>query len=409
MGVKAILNNKEIPDSDFEREMMKELDSSRVQEQYYLGVYTLTSDTVSDLEPGEESVRSPYKKSRTADEMFEGDYISQEEKNSLAEQNMKLIDKCIGQFMPKSNSDKKLYCIEDIKEACFMGFCRALDEYPRSGSAAKFSTYAYELMSNACRDVIKGARAKKRGFLLTDSLDAPIASGSSKEEDEATIGDLVGTNMDGEETEKQLNTLTMQSLILSVFQGMDKESVLILTYKFGIGSAEYEHTEAEIADIMGLPPAQIKRKLAEAMEGFKFALYQEGLLSEAETILVEDMGYSKRQIKDSMADANKKYLDSLMDEFEDELGDMSISISGSDDEDYDEGFETVSDGTLIGEWNGDGEDVDDDLEGNMVLSVKNIPDESMDDEDYPDDDLDDEPPSITITPPEDDDEDSDGL
>ena len=175
MGVKAILNNKEIPDSDFEREMMKELDSSRVQEQYYLGVYTLTSDTVSDLEPGEESVRSPYKKSRTADEMFEGDYISQEEKNSLAEQNMKLIDKCIGQFMPKSNSDKKLYCIEDIKEACFMGFCRALDEYPRSGSAAKFSTYAYELMSNACRDVIKGARAKKRGFLLTDSSGGTIS------------------------------------------------------------------------------------------------------------------------------------------------------------------------------------------------------------------------------------------
>lgn len=310
MGKKKVLYN-EIPDEDFEKIMMRELDSSRVQEQYYLGVFTLTNKTIPEMKDGEESVRSPYKKEKTAEEMFEGDYITQEEKNDIVERNQKLIDKCVGQFMPKTPSERKLYCIEDIIEACDMGFVRALDEYPRMGSTAKFSTYAYELMSNECRDTIKRARAQKRGLLMGESLDAPVASGSSKEEDEATLGDLIGTNMQGEETESKLDQYTMQSLILSAFQGMDEESVLILTYRFGIGAAEYEHTEAEIADIMGLPPAQIKRKLDEAQEGFKLALYEEGLLAEAESILMDDMGYSKRQIDEKLASANQRYMESI--------------------------------------------------------------------------------------------------
>ena len=342
MARKKILYN-EIPDDDFEREMMKELDSSRVQEQYYLGVFTLTNKTIPDMKDGEESVRSPYKKEKTAEEMFERDYISQEEKNDIVEKNQKLIDKCVGQFMPKTPSEKKLYCIEDIIEACDMGFIRALDEYPRIGSSAKFSTYAYELMSNECRDTIKRARAKKRGLLMGESLDAPISSGSSKEEEETTLGELIGTNMNGEETEGKLDLYTMQSLILSAFQGMDEDSVLILTYKFGLGQAEYEHTEAEIADILGLPPAKIKKKLDEAIESFKLALYEEGLLAEAEAILIDDMGYSKKQIQNKLASVNQQYVDSM------EMPVLSIGIEDDgdlddenfDDEDWDDGQSVV--------------------------------------------------------------------
>lgn len=310
MGKKKIIYN-EIPDEDFEREMMKELDSSRAQEQYFLGVFTLTNKTIPEMADGEESVRSPYKSEKTAEEMFDKNYISQEEKNDIAEQNLKLIDKCVGEFMPKSDNERKLYCIEDIKDACYLGFTRALDEYPRVGSTAKFSTFAYEAMANECRDTIKRARAKKRGLLMGESLDAPVASGSSKEEDETTLGELVGTNMYGEETEGALDQYTIQSLIFSAFQGMDEESVLILTYKFGLGAAEYEHTEAEIADIMGLPPAQIKRKLEEAQNAFKLALYEEGLVKEAEAILIGDMGYSKKQVREQLADANQQYVDSF--------------------------------------------------------------------------------------------------
>ena len=298
---------EEIPDELFEKEMFRELDSSFTQEQYYLGVYTLTDKNVLDMQPGEESVRYPHRKERTSEEMFERDYISQEEKDEITEQNMKLIDKCVGQYMPRSDSDKKLFCIEDVIEACHEGFIKALDEFPRLGSTAKFSTYAYELMSNSVKDMIKRARARKRGLLITESLDTPIASGSSKEEDEVTVGELIGTNMNDEDTDNNLSMLTMQSFVKDVFKGMDEESVLILTYKFGIGYAEYEHTEAEIADILDLPPAVIRRKLNEAMDAFKLALYSQGLLSEAETILVGDMGYTKKQVNEKLSDARQEF------------------------------------------------------------------------------------------------------
>lgn len=330
MGRKKILNT-DMPDEEFEAVFFRELDSSRIREQFYLGVYTITNKTMANMVDGEESVRYPYRKERTTEEMFEKDYISHEEKNSITEQNMKLIDKCVGDFMPRSKEDKKLFCIEDVVEACYEGFIAALDEYPREASTAKFSTYAYTLMANSCRDMIKRQKAKKRGLPFIDSLDEPIASGSSKEEGEATIGDLIGVNMNDEDTDENIKRLTMESFIVSVFKGMDKESVLILTYRFGVGNAGYEHTEAEISDILGLPPALIRRKMDAAMEEFKMALYSQGLLSEAEAILVGDMGYSKNHIREQLAETEERYIES----FDIDDDDASIVI-GSEDPDSDD-------------------------------------------------------------------------
>lgn len=306
MGRQKIFLFEEIPDEEFEKEIMKEIDSSRVQEQYYLGIYTVSGKTIPGMQEGEESVRIPYRRERTAEDMLEMEYFTPEEKNDIAEKNMKLIDKCVGQFMPRTNADKKLYCTEDIVEACQMGFINALNEYPRNSSTAKFSTFAYELMSNECRDAIKRAKAKKRGLLITDSLDAPSMGASGTDEDAKTLGEMVGVNMHGEETEKVVDSLTMESLILSAFRGMDRESVLILTYRFGIGRAEYEHTEAEISNMIGLPPSLMKKRMEEAITAFKYALFRQGLMNQAEDILIRDMGYTKDEIANKMGTPDKK-------------------------------------------------------------------------------------------------------
>ncbi|MBR5180567.1 MAG: sigma-70 family RNA polymerase sigma factor [Lachnospiraceae bacterium] len=316
----------EIPDDEFEKMMMRELDQSRIQEQKYLGVYTVTNKTIRDMSDGEESVRSPYKNERTVEEQFEGNYFSTEEKEQLVEDNMKLIDKCIGQFMPKNDNDRKFFCFEDIVECCNWGFLKACDNYPRTNATAKFSSFAYDIMSNECRDFIRKCKAKKRGKAVTDSLDTPVAGGDGGDK-EKTIGDTLGHNFANEDFDQSEENLAMKSLISSVFEGMDEESVLILTYSFGLGMAGYPHEEYEISDILHIPRASVKKKLGEALEMFKFALYQQGLLSEAEGVLKDILGYTQDEIDDKLEDTAKIYMESF---------DIPISDSVNEDGDFDE-------------------------------------------------------------------------
>lgn len=301
---------REIPDEEFEKIIMQELDSSRIQEQIYLGVYTLNNDTIKQLSDEEEYIVSPHNSFRDSEEMFEKQYYTTEEKEILVEQNIGLINKCISKYEPSSDTERRFYCKEDVIEACQWGFLKACNEYPRNESTAKFTTYAYGIMENECRDMIRIAKAKKRGLGITDSLDAPI-KGGKEDDDSLTVGDTVGHNENNEETDKSNEVLMMKQLIQSTFEGMDGESVLILSYAFGIGEAEYPHTELEIAQLLNLQRSKVVKKIEAAKEKFKISLYERGLLSSAESILVDEMGYSRNQINEKMENANRIYRESL--------------------------------------------------------------------------------------------------
>lgn len=296
-----------MPDELFEREIFLELDSSKAQQQKYIGVYALNSSELNYLDEGYEQVRCPVKKYRSADDFFEKGYFSQEEKNQIAEDNLKLIDKCIGENAPKTTEDKRRYNIDDIRDVCYEAFSTALNNYPKNESTAKFTSYAYICMNNACRDFVKRVSATKRGSFI--SVEEKVGDSRDKG-DENSIGDINAGDEDPgyEDTEKKM---LFQAFVESVFEGMDEADVLILKYVYGIGEAEYEHSELEIAQITNLPLKIIRREIKRAQENFKLTLYEKGLLAEAEDILTTYVGLSERRIEKVMQRAKEKYLDSL--------------------------------------------------------------------------------------------------
>lgn len=302
----SILQN--MPDELFEREIFLELDSSKAQQQKYIGVYTLNASDLNYLDDGYEQVRVPTKKYRSEDDVFEKGYLSQDEKNKITEDNLKLIDKCIGENAPKSDDEKRKYSIDDIREVCYEAFAVALNNYPKNESTAKVTSFAYTCMTNACKDFIKRANAKKRGSFI--SLEEQVGDSRDKG-DENTIEDVYAGEEDYgyEDTEKKI---LFQNFVGSVFEGMDKYDVLLLKYIYGIGEAEYEHSEAELAELTHLPLKMVRREINRAQENFKLALYERGLLAEAEDILTTYVGLSERRIEREMQRAKEKYLDSLL-------------------------------------------------------------------------------------------------
>lgn len=288
-----------IPDELFEREIFLELDSSKAQQQKYIGVYTLNASDLNYLEDGYEQIRVPTKKYRTEDDVFSKGYYSQEEKNRIAEANLKLIDKCIGENAPKTIEDKRRYNIDDIRDVCYEAFSVALNNYPRNESTAKFTSYAYICMNNACKDFVKKATATKRGSFI--SVEEQMGDSRDKG-DENSIGDInAGDEDPGYEASE--NKMLFEAFVEQVFEGMDQYDVLILKYIYGIGEAEYEHSELEIADITHLPLKVIRREIARCQENFKLALYEKGLLNEAQDILTNYAGLSEKGIDRAMTKA----------------------------------------------------------------------------------------------------------
>ena len=150
------------------------------------------------------------------------------------------------------------------------------------------------------------ANARKRGFFI--SVEEQIGDSRDKG-NENNIGDISGEEDTGyEETEKKL---LFQNLVESVFEGMDSGDVLILKYVYGIGEAEFEHSEGEISRITHLPLKIVRREIRKSQENFKLALYERGLLAEAEDILSDYMGVSEKRMEKVMMKAKEKYLESL--------------------------------------------------------------------------------------------------
>ena len=304
MAVKKIA---EIPDELFEREIFLELDSSKVQQQKYIGVSVLTQDDLINLDPGYEKISISYKEFRGPDDMFDKGFFTREEQNEIADNNYGLIDKCVSEFMPQTVEQKSRYSADDIRDVCHEAFSNALNRYPRNESTAKFSSFAYVCMSNACRDFIKEKYAKKRGSFI--SLNDPVKGGKD-DGDDNTLADVIAGEEDPayEDLEKKE---AIQSFIQSVFEGMELKDVAILKYLYGIGDAEYEHTELEISELTHAPLKVVRRYIRQAEENFKLALYERGLLAEAEDILSNYFEFSEQRIERSLKKAKEKYLKSL--------------------------------------------------------------------------------------------------
>lgn len=301
---------QDMTDEMFEEEIFKELDCSKLQQQRYIGVSYITSKEMPSLEDEEEKVTIAYKKLRTIDDMYEKRYFTQDEMPQITAENWNLINKCVGIFQPLDEQDKRRYTIDDIRGVCEGAFMDALYNYPRETSGAKFITFAYHCMSNACRDYKRIMRAKKRG--VAESLSDPVKRGTTDSNDrtlEEVIPDENSSPLEKKETEIDIN-----GLVEKVFPLLEPKYRAILGYRFGIGEWGYEHTELEIAVLFGVSRETVKKMIREAEDSFRFILYREGLIEKAESLSKEYFGTSDERFSKVMAGAQRKYNDLLSSE-----------------------------------------------------------------------------------------------
>ena len=161
-------------------------------------------------------------------------------------------------------------------------------------------------MSNACRDFLKKMNSKKVGV----SVSLNESAGGKGEGDDNTLEDvLAGEDDIGYDLVERQMVFT--SFIESVFDGMDRGDVIILMYLYGIGDAEYEHSELEIANLVNVPERVIHRLIEKAQSNFKLVLYERGLVTEAEDILKNYLDFSEKRIQKVLKDAKERYLNSM--------------------------------------------------------------------------------------------------
>lgn len=296
----------EIPDELFEREIFRQLDSSKLEHQKYIGVSILTAEEDKSLDASYEKISIASKKIKGIDDVFEKGYFTKEEQDEIARENYGLIDKCVSEFSPMNVEQKGKFNADDIRDVCHEAFANALNNYPRYESTAKFTSFAYVYMSNACRDFLKKMNSKKVGV----SVSLNESAGGKGEGDDNTLEDvLAGEDDIGYDLVERQMVFT--SFIESVFDGMDRGDVIILMYLYGIGDAEYEHSELEIANLVNVPERVIHRLIEKAQSNFKLVLYERGLVTEAEDILKNYLDFSEKRIQKALKDAKERYLNSM--------------------------------------------------------------------------------------------------
>jgi len=308
---KSVKKNKgpeEMTDEEFERAIYSELDSSTARTQKYIGVYTLTAEDSSFFDKDYECTRYPHNQGRTAEEVIEKGFYSKEEKEAITEDNMRLIDACVSKWEPKTDKDKRRYCKEDIVDCCYEGFTFALNTYKQNSSTAKFSSYAFDCMSNKCKDWIERANNKSHGAMVSFSESTSKGDNPDDIKVEDTLEDERATK-DYEYSEKKI---ALQGFIKKIFAEMEERYALVISFLYGLGEYENQpHSEHDLAIWLEYSKSQTDTLIKESFEAFKVTLYSLGLIDETASLLGEYLSLSAQRVDECMEDARESYWESV--------------------------------------------------------------------------------------------------
>ncbi len=87
------------------------------------------------------------------------DKFTKEEREYLSASLMSLIKSCAKECAPAPG---RQYTIEDVYEACYIGFTKALNKYNKKTSIVSFSCYAYSAMRRSVADLVRFHKHKCR-------------------------------------------------------------------------------------------------------------------------------------------------------------------------------------------------------------------------------------------------------
>lgn len=215
---------------------------------------TLNIDTeIDDLLVGEESL----------DEDIESLYLTQQEKEELAEKDEKLVQYMAKKFINTGIAEDELVGI------AYEGYVKALNMY-RKNKKTKFSTYACKCMAN---EILCFLRKEKKWSDNVLSINSPIGvdKNGNALDLEKVLKEENGKALDEIVISKDIESLLFESL--SVLNETERK---ITTYRFGLGGTK-EKTQKAIAEELGISQAYVSKLEKDCLKKIRDYIQEEDL------------------------------------------------------------------------------------------------------------------------------------
>ncbi|WP_283705471.1 sigma-70 family RNA polymerase sigma factor [Clostridium perfringens] len=216
----------------------------------------------------EENLDKEYSSNIKINKDKKNDRFTKEEKEYIAENNMKLIYHVAKLFESTSLSYDELISIGSV------GFVKALNNYNKNNnSGAKFATFCIHCIKN---DILFALRKEVRHNTHNESMNKILSTdknGNNLELEEIISADklegtLVETNLLNQENRK---------IILRAMERLKEKEKIVLMYRYGFVN-DRRYTQKEVADFVGMSQANISKIEKLALVKMKKALKKENFV-----------------------------------------------------------------------------------------------------------------------------------
>ncbi len=140
-------------------------------------------------------------------------------------------------------------CVEDLVSIGTIGLIKAVNTFCPEKNI-KLATYASRCIENEILMYLRKTANKKTEI----SIDEPL--NTDRDGNELLLSDVLAE--DGESINYNIEYEDEKRLLMSVVSRLDDREKMIINMRFGIGGYE-EHTQKEVADIMGISQSYISR------------------------------------------------------------------------------------------------------------------------------------------------------
>lgn len=189
--------------------------------------------------------------------------LTEEEKNQLAEENMRLVHYVANKF----RNTKLMY--DDLYGAALLGFTKALNAYD-SERGAKFSTFAVNCMKNEIRFFLRKERRQS-----DNTVSYNLVLSQDKNGNDFELYDILRDKTD--ENSDVQEAIIMEEDRKATLEAISKLSELeqyIINHRYGLNGCEFK-TQKEIAEEVNMSQANVSKIQKNCIKKIKKYLYED--------------------------------------------------------------------------------------------------------------------------------------
>ena len=161
----------------------------------------------------------------------------------LIERNLRLVSHIVKKYYSKTNDNEDLISIGTI------GLIKAIDSFD-SDKCVRLATYASRCIENEILMHLRKTNSHKGDV----SIDEPL--NVDWDGNELLLSDVLGSEPD--EVNRNIEYDDEKKLLLKTVDALPDREKLIMNMRFGLGRYN-EHTQKEVADILGISQSYISR------------------------------------------------------------------------------------------------------------------------------------------------------